>query len=207
MRSTTLLAAFALVLSPTTFVGAQTRMNAEPTFPTAPPVVKKIVVEAEYGFALRRYEPPVDVTAVDRNAAKDDTPEATTIAILSAMSRGDVPWFRSLWDAESARILAADDAKHGRDDAFWTTTWARVLRDRRIVLTNRIESGEYVLIAYDLIPLQANHKPEDVIHLETPLKLQNGRWLASQELSSDPVLQYWKTPDVRPRRVVRGPRS
>jgi hypothetical protein len=208
MRSMTLpVAAFALVLSATTFVHAQTPTTAAPPFPTAAPVVKKIVVEEEYGFALRRYDPPVDVTAVDRSAAKDDTPEATTIAILSAMSRGDVAWFRSLWDPESARILAADDKKHGRDDTSWTAAWAGLLRDRRIVLTNRIESGDYVLIAYDLIPLQPNHKPEEVIHLETPLKLQNGRWLATQELSSDPVLLYWKTPDVRPRRFVRGPRS
>jgi hypothetical protein len=208
MRSMMSIAAtFVLVLSATTLVSAQTPSSAEPAFRTAAPVVRKIVVEAEYGFALRRYEPPVDVAVVDRNQAKDDTPEATTIAMLSAMSRGDVPWFRSLWDTESARILAADDKTHGRDDASWTAIWARLLRDRRIVLTNRIDSGEYVLIAYDLIPLQANHKPEEVIHLETPLKLQNGRWLATQELSSDPVLQFWKTPDVRPRRFVRGPRS
>ena len=207
MRSTMLAAVFALVLSASISVDAQTPISAEPLFRTAPPVVKKIVVEEEYGFALRRYDPPVDVTPVDRSAAKDDTPEATTIAILSAMSRGDVAWFRSLWDPESARILAADDKKYGRDDTSWTAAWARTLRDRRIVLTNRIESGDYVLIAYDLIPLQPNHKPEEVIHLETPLKLHNGRWLATQELSSDPVLLYWKTPDVRPRRFVRGPRS
>jgi hypothetical protein len=208
MRSTTALAAsFALLLSAATAVDAQTPKSAEPLFRTAPPVVKTIVVEEEYGFAQRRYDPPVDVTPVDRSAAKDDTPEATTIAILSAMSRGDVAWFRSLWDPESARILAADDKKYGRDDTSWTAAWARTLRDRRIVLTNRIESGDYVLITYDLIPLQPNHKPEEVLHLETPLKLQNGRWLATQELSSDPVLLYWKTPDVRPRRVVRGPRS
>jgi hypothetical protein len=206
MRSMTSIAALALVLSATS-VGAQTRLNAEPMFRTAAPIVKKIVVEDEFGFALRTYDPPVDFAAVDRSAAKADTPEATTMAILSAMSRGDVPWFRSLWDAESANVLAADDKKHGRDDAFWIATWTRLLRDRRIVLTNRVESGDYVLVAYDLIPSQANHKPEDVIHLETPLKLQNGRWLATQELASDPVLLYWKTPDVRPKRFVRGPRS
>jgi hypothetical protein len=194
------------VLSAVTSVAAQTP-PAAPPFPTAPPVVKKIVVEEEFGFAERRYDPPVEFAAIERNAARDDTPEATTIAMLSAMSRGDVAWFRSLWDAESARLLAEDDKKHGRDDAFWIATWARVLRDRRIVLTNRIETGDYVLIAYHLMPLQANHKPEDVIRLETPLKQQDGRWRATQELSSDPVLLYWKTPDVRPRRFVRGPRS
>jgi hypothetical protein len=123
------------------------------------------------------------------------------------MSHGDVPWFRSLWDAESARVLEADDRAHGRNDASWVTAWERALRDRRIVLTNRIETGAYVLIAYDLVPLQANHKPEDVLRAETALKLQNGRWMATQELGSDPVYLYWKTPDVRPRRVVRGPRS
>jgi hypothetical protein len=201
-----LLAAFALGLSAPTAVGGQTPNSAAP-FPTAPPVVKKIVVEDEYGFALRRYDPPVEVTPVERSAAKDDTPEATTIAILSAMSRGDVAWFRSLWDPQSASILAADDQKYGRNDASWTAAWERLLRDRRVTLTNRIETGDYVLIAYDVIPLQPNYKPEDVVQLETPLKLHNGRWLATQELAGDPVLQYWKTPDVRPRRVVRGPRS
>ena len=207
MKSKTLLPlAFALVLNAATSVQAQTPTTESP-FRTAAPIVKKIVVEEEYGFAVRRYDPPIDFEAVDRNAATNDTPEATTIAILSAMRRGDVPWFRSLWDAESARVLAADDQTHNRTDASWTAAWERLLRERRIVLTNRIESGDYVLVAYDLIPLQANHKPEEVIHLETPLKLQNGRWLATQELSSDPVLLYWKTPDVRQRRFVRGPRS
>jgi hypothetical protein len=207
MTSMTLLAAaVALVLTTAISARAQTPTPGSP-FPTAAPIVKKIVVEDEYGFAVRRYDPPIDFTAVERAAATNDTPEATTIAILSAMSRGDVPWFRSLWDAESARILAADDKTHNRTDATWTAAWERLLRDRRVVLTNRIETGDYVLIAYDLIPLQANYKPEDVIRLETPLKLQTGRWLATQELSSDPVLLYWKTPDVRPKRVVRGPRS
>ena len=206
MKSTMSFAVIAVVLSASTSVDAQTN-TAEPPFRTAPPEVKKIIVEDEYGFALRRYDPPVEFTVIERGAARSDTPEATTIAILSAMSRGDVPWFRSLWDEESASMLAADDKKHGRTDASWIAAWARLLTDRRIVLTNRIESGDYVLIAYDLVPLQANHKPEDIIRLETPLKLQNGRWLATQELASDPVLQYWKTPDVRPRRLVRGPRS
>lgn len=195
-----------LMLIAATSARAQTPANAEP-FRTAAPDVKKIVVEHEYGFAVRRYEPPVSFTAVERSATKTDSPEATTIAILSAMSHGDVPWFRSLWDSESARILADNDKAHNRDDASWIAAWQRMFRDRRVVLTNRIETGDYVLIAYDLIPLQPNYRPEDVIQLETPLRLQNGRWLATQELASDPVLQYWKTPEVRPRRVVRGPRS
>jgi hypothetical protein len=206
MRSlTSLAAAFSLVFGATTFARAQ--MSAAPAFRTADPVVKRIVVEDEFGFTLRRYDPPVDFKAVDRGTAKDDTPEATTIALLSAMSRGDVRWFRSLWDAESARLLEADDQAHGRNDASWVAAWERVLRDHRIVLTNRIETGVYVLIAYDLVPLQANYKPEDVLHFETALKQQTGRWLATQELGSDPVFLYWKTPDVRTQRVVRGPRS
>jgi hypothetical protein len=41
------------------------------------------------------------------------------------------------------------------------------------------------------------------VELIVALKSTDGKWMATQELAADPVLVNWKTPDARPRRVVR----
>ena len=93
------------------------------------------------------------------------------------------------------------DKEQGHDTAFWTGAWARAFRGARVELTTRIETGEFVLIAYRLVPL-ANAATEP-IDLVTVLKPLDGRWVATQELADDPVLLYWKTPNVHPKRTAR----
>jgi hypothetical protein len=184
---------------------AQSHSLRAPLFPTSEPVANRIVVEEEYGFSVRRYTPAVELKPVPRGSANYETPEATTIAMLSAMATRDLDWFRSLWDAESARLMEEKDKQQGHDAAFWTSTWDKAFRNRRITITTRIDTGKYVLIGYELNSLSADGQATaDVIQLDVPLKQVDGRWLGTQELSNDPVLLYWKTPTVRPHRVIRG---
>jgi len=180
---------------------AQSQTIPDTPFPTAPAVTNKIVAEDEYAFAVRRYDPPVEVKTVAREKASYRTPEATTVALISAMSAQDFEWFRSLWDAGSLRIMEARDNELNQDRKFWTSAWERALKDRKVELTDRIESGDYVFIAYRLVPIAGS---AEVVELITALKSQAGRWFATQELSTDPVLLYWKTPNVRPKRTIRG---
>ncbi len=197
--------AAAVLAAASAAVRAQAPSVSPSAFPTGDPSIGRIVAEDEYGFAIRRYTPPVEFRPVARAAATSDSPEAATIAQLSAMAARDVDWFRSTWDAESLQVMDASNREQGHDAAFWTSTWERTFRDRRVVLTHRIDSGKYVVVVYQLVAQRAAPGAvDDIVELETPLKLQDGRWLATQELSSDPVLLYWKTPNVRPKRVVRG---
>lgn len=185
---------------------AQNKPAPEPIFTTTPPVADRIVAEDEYHFTVRNYSPPVEVKLVRRQDASYDSPEMAAIAGISAMVAGDFDWFRSTWDKASLAVLEARDKAMNQDQDFWVRTWERAFRNRQVQLTSRIETGEYVLIAYRLVAQlrAADDKAEGDIELVTVLKADNGRWLATQDLSQDPVLAYWKTPDVRPKRMIRS---
>jgi hypothetical protein len=188
-------------------VRAQASAPPPPIFPTAPPGLNKIVVEDEYQFLVRQYNPSVDVKRVRRDAASYDSPEAAAIAGISAMGSGDVDWYRSTWDDASRAVLEQRDKEMKQDREFWVKAWEKAFTGRRVELTARIETGAYVMIAYRLVPdgaVAVPAKAGDAVDLVVALKLQNGKWMATQELASDPVLAYWKTPDVRPKRVVRA---
>jgi hypothetical protein len=181
--------------------------NATPSaFATGAPIEQKLIVEDQYYFTVKPFSPPVPVSLTTRERAVYDTPEQATMALISAMASQDFDWFRSVWDTAAIKVLEERDKKANHDASFWRQTWARVLANRRVELTTRIETGDYVLIAYRLVALDAAQPATDAMELTTPLKRENGRWFATQELAEDPVLAFWKTPSERPRRTMRGPR-
>ena len=149
---------------------------------------------------------PVSLTTRER-AVLPTLPEQATIALISAMASQDFDWFRSVWDPAGIKAMEERDKEVNHDPSFWKQTWARVLENKRVELTTRIETGDYVLIAYRLVAVDASQPATDAMEFTTPLRRNNGRWFATQELAEDPVLTYWKTPDVRPRRTMRGPRG
>ena len=176
---------------------AQSKVHP-PGFEMTRPVLNKVVVENEYQFLVREYTPPVQVKVVRREDASYASPEMSAIAGISAMVGRDFGWFRSTWDQASQTAMAERDAQMNQDAAFWIRSWERTFANRHVELTTRIETGDYVLIAYRVVS-----ETEKPVELVAAFKSVNGSWLATQELSQDPVLLYWKTPDVRPRRVVR----
>jgi hypothetical protein len=187
-------------------IRAQKEPAPPPVFPAGPPTSGSVIVENEYRFTVRQYTPPVDVVVVPRAKATDDNPEAAAIAGISAMASQDFDWFRSTWDRASVAILEARDKEMKQDAAFWTKAWQRAFAGKKIQLVSRIDTGGYVIIAYRVLGSAApgSSKAENAdIELSTVLKRDGDRWVATQELTQDPVLVYRKNPDARPRRVVR----
>jgi hypothetical protein len=180
----------------------------EPVFKTTSPFIKKVVVEDQYYFTFMHYSPPVQVKLVTRDTASYENPEAAAISAISAMVSKDINWYRSTWDRASIAIMDDRDKALNQSAEFWVNSWGRAFTNKRIELTARIETGEYVLIVYRLVPTGEVNDPANTsnseIELVTVLKYQEGKWLATQELSRDPVLLYWKTPDFRPQRVIRS---
>lgn len=187
---------------------AQRKNSPEPLFTTTPPIAKKVVVEDQYHFTIRQYSPAVKVKLITRDKASYDSPEAAAISAISAMASKDFEWFRSTWDRSSIEIMDKQDKALNHSAEFWVGAWGKAFENRKVELTARIETGDYILIAYKLVKEFAHSDPPDTsgkeIELVTVLKFQEGKWLATQELSQDPVLLYWKTPEVRPKRIVRG---
>lgn len=188
---------------------AQSKPAPPPVFSTTPPTTNKVVSEEQYYFSLRHYSPPVDVKVVPREKASYDSPEMAAIAAISAMVTGDYDWFRSTWDKASLALMDARDKAENQTPEFWVKAWDEAFRNRMIQLTARIDSGDYVMIVYRLVgqPDAASPaKPAGAdVELITVLKPDNGKWVATQALSQDPVLLYWKTPGTRLKRMVRPP--
>jgi hypothetical protein len=187
-------------------VAAQAPRPPAPIYNTSQPIPGKVVVENEYRFTTRDYTPAVEVKIVARDQASYANPESAAIAGISAMLSQDFEWFRSTWDKPSGAVMEARDREMKQDAAFWTKTWQKAFGGTTVRLISRIDTGPYVLIVYKASSeagVTAGKPAAGDLELVTVLKADGDKWLATQELSQDPVLVNRKTPDVRSRHVVR----
>jgi hypothetical protein len=169
-------------------------------YPTTPSVVGKVIVESTYYFARRDYQPPALVTNVSTTASFD-TPEGATIASIAAMKRKDFDAFRSMWDEPSRQLMEAKDRELGQTREAWTAAWDRLFANgAKTELVSRVDSGDYVIIAYRISDPDPAAKP---LEMQAVLKAQGKRWVLTQEMSADPVLSAWRKPDEKVQRVGR----
>lgn len=180
--------------------GNTAAFTAAPIFPATAPETQRIVVEDSYFFQVRTFTPAVKVKYITRAAASYRTPEDAAIARISALVATDFAWFRSGWTEQAQAVLEAQDKLTGQTPTFWVNLWQRIFANRQIELTHRIETGEYVLIAYRIIGAGEGGKDVEMIDA---LKKDKDRWLGTQEISGDPVLSYWRTPEKPIKRIVR----
>jgi hypothetical protein len=170
-------------------------------FKTKEPRQKELVIEYVYSFREVEFDPPIQIKPFKSSTeASYDSPEAAVMSHFSAMYAKDYQWFQRTWSKESQKLNEEDDRKKERTSEFWLNLWDKVLSGKRVELTHRIESGKYVLINYRLIPISGGPATfEDLLALTT----ENGRWVLTQELASDPLLRYWNTKELKIRRTIR----
>ncbi len=173
---------------------------APPAFPASAPDVQRLIVEDSYFYQVRTFTPAVKVKPVTRAAASYGTPEDAAIARISALVAGDFAWFRSGWTQQAQIVLDEQDKLTNQTPEFWKNLWAKIFTGRQVELTHRIETGEYMLIAYRVLGAGKDGKDVELIDA---LKKVDGQWLGTQEISRDPVLNYWRTPETPIKRIIR----
>ena len=154
----------------------------KPVFPTGEREVSKFTVQFVYNFARYRYSPAVVVEPVRRGTATYGTPEEACIAFLSSMMTLDYDWWLENWDADSRKLLVADNEAHHQDAAFWHKAWQGAFPGKKVTLEQRLESGPYVLIVYHVEDLR---DPSQSFSSALPFKLTHNQWLATEELAAD----------------------
>ena len=178
--------------------------NAEPQPSTSQPKLAKVTQEHIYYYMIADYAPPYVVTRVNRHGQKLDSPEHTAIALISAMMTADYDWYISLWDDKSVALMKEKDAEKGRSRDTWIALWEQVYRNTSVTLTKRIETGEYVIVAFEV---KTPGKPENSSRQsELIFRKQGDSWLATQALAGDPVLYSWRTPERKLPVVERDPK-
>ncbi len=158
----------------------------KPQFPSSPRVQRDFVVEYVYDYAFSTYTPEVKVPTVAPAQMKRDTPENALIALYSSMRAGDFENWVKGWDkAGQERLL--DENRTGKVTiAAWKKVWAEVFAGNRVVnLVDRVETQEYVILDVAL-------PGTDLKRVPTVLKLVNGQWLSTNELSNNPIMYQFK---------------
>lgn len=166
---------------------------------------KEVVTENVYFYKQYKYSGPSEVRLLSRGEASYGSPEEALTALISAMSQTDYEWWINSWTEDSRKLMVEKDKEMKRAPDDWKETWRKVVVGRRARLLHRIETGPYVLIEYALTPADAGAAAggRDEIVSSLFFEKVGGVWLATQRMQGDPVGLFWRTPEVRPRILVR----
>lgn len=198
-----LLYLFIIIIAPN--ISSASDKLPKPIFPISDYEIKKIIVEEVYYYRIMAYTPPVKVPLY---AAEEDksykTPEEALISVLSAMFAKDYNWWLSSWTKSSQELNIEEDRKRNITPETWTQIWERDLKGKEVEITHRIEVGSYIILGYSVIDLNEKDVSKRSFESQLVFKLEDGKWLATLDLASDPVKWSWRNPEKRIRRTKQG---
>lgn len=160
---------------------------ASEQFTTTEPENGKFVVEYEYNYVKKDYKPIVIFESVDKSNLSRNTPEESFIAHFSAMDKKDFKWWLSGWDVESQTKITARNKEKNRTEQSWTEIWEKAMKDQVIKMTQRVETGIYVFIVYEMSDKNGK-KTFNSIYV---CKKVGNEWLATEELAEDLMFQHY----------------
>jgi hypothetical protein len=197
-----LLASRAWVLIPCVLVAAALTGRPASEYKMTHPEHLNVYEKLSYSYTHRRYDPPVvlDLSAL---VTGNETPEDAAISLTTAMAVGDYDSFYRGWTPEAQKTMSEEDKKKHRKPDYWTKTWAKGLKGRRVEMRDRVETGKYVIIVMFSVPAKSDSTEEPAEIPWVLLKDSKGHWWATQDLASDPVLQNWPRPNSVLERIVR----
>jgi hypothetical protein len=174
------------------------------SYQTTPPKKQQIVTENSYFFTVRSYDPPVKISPIrQKTESSYGTPEEAVISLLSAMFRKDHQGWLLSWDEPARKEMQESDRAANRTPSFWTQKWEDHLQGKTAELITRVETGPYVIIEYRIVPGSSGSSFTGGFTEKIALKAEQGKWSATQELSSDPVFLNWKNPQQKLYFLVR----
>lgn len=156
-------------------------------FATAAAKPGKFTVEYIYNYVERKYSPEISFSAVARKDASYASPEDAFISHFSAMTAGDYDWWISGWTPDSRASIEARNKRLSRSAKDWQVIWARALKDQRVKMVARVETGPYVFIVYKMF----DKAGKLTMYSMYACKKEGDKWLATEELAEDLMFQHF----------------
>jgi len=161
-------------------------------------IYSTVTEEITHPIRVREYLPKFEVLA--NNKLDDATAEAVVSRYLLAMQAGDYEAAYKVWDKEAQRLILRNESDLGVSRAARVAKWASVFGASRLFLTHSIEYGKYSLIEYSVI-----NQAGQVVADEAVATVREGdRQVLTMELLGSAVLQGWKNPAARVRKLAPG---
>lgn len=189
-------------LIPSLLAAAPLAGNHGSKYNTTKPEHLQVFEKLSYSYTHCKYDPPVPVT-ISEVMTRYDTPEDAAMSLMSAMGAMDYASFYRGWTPEAQKAMSEEDKSHHHSQDYWTKLWAKWLRGKKVAMTDRVETGNYVIIDMTAVPVKENSGEETAQFPWVLAKDSKGHWLATQDLSEDPVLLNWPRPNFVTERVIR----
>lgn len=160
----------------------------KPMYPSSPREQKQFTAQFIYNYAQSNYTPAV-VLPNSINASKN-TLETALTAFYSAMQAGDYDAWLLCWDEPSRAAFVKDATENHHDATYWRGMWKQAFEGKRVLLIDRIEMVGYVILDVKIVDKVEGNRPGASKAYDVPSVFKNdgGRWLLTNELSSDPML-------------------
>lgn len=158
-----------------------------------------VIEEIIHPAKVSAYEPKLILGQVKKEVTDAASPEAVVLNWLSAMQSGSYAKTLAFWDVESQQKISAQNTATKKTPSNWESEWRTLYsQNKTINLLNRIEYGSYVLIDYSISKDNQLESSETVA-----LQQVGGKWVLTLALSESVIMQGWKTPDKRIRRLPK----
>jgi hypothetical protein len=154
----------------------------KPIFPSSDRVQRSFIVEYVYDYAYSTYRPEVQLPVVSPLQAKRDNPEDALIAFFSAMRTGDYEAFLKCWDDATQATLRAQAKDKNQGAAYWQNIWKQMFGNKQVLLADRMETNGYVILDTRF------STPAGSAAFPNIFKLVGQQWLATNDLSADPLI-------------------
>lgn len=185
-----------------TFVGLLTSLLTVSTaFAVSPPrsmQQRKLVYQGTtYVVSTGTYEPPFLVKPVKRVEAKYSTPEEAMVSHLSALITKDYDWFYDHWTDASRKVNEQRNKELNSTREQTIQDWS-LIDNKPIEIRYRadyiVNNKKYVFISYRVKGMMIG---DSELEAEMAFTKESNRWLATQDLASNPVLnnlfKIWKS--------------
>jgi hypothetical protein len=161
---------------------------AQPNFTLGAPAARSI---DGVQVSVRPYTAAPTVIPVLKAQSSWATPEDSLVAHVSAMLAGDHAWWLSGWTTSSRLRHQEDDTKQGRTPADWQRIWDQATARQTFSLVARVDYGPYALLHFRML----GSRGETTLQSLYVCKREGGRWLATNDLATDPVMtRYFGAP-------------
>lgn len=158
-----------------------------------------LIEEVIHSAKISTYDPKLILGQTKKESADSGAAEAAVLNWLSAMQNGSYTKALAFWDAESQQKISTQNTATKKTPSNWESEWRTLYsQNKTISLLNRIEYGSYVLIDYSISKNNQLETSETVA-----LQQVGGKWVLTLALSESVIMQGWKTPDKRIRRLPK----
>ena len=157
---------------------------AYPMFKAGETQVKEITQIDHFPYLEQLYQPSFTIEERPEGQDRFGSPEEAMISRTSEMMHADYDAWLAAWDPASQKMTEKIEQQQKITPQNRLQMWKAAFTRSRFTLAHRIQTGQYVILTYQLT---VDGRPAYPAEFPVIFHQLEGRWYATQDLSKDPL--------------------